>query len=412
MTYLRKTKPFPLAGALGAAVLGLSACSSGAEADPGNTSTDSTTSAEPTENSEATPRLVVAYDEHAEVFDATSLESIATFPTDSSPYVQVAADGRHVFLLSHETEQVGLIDAGSWGESHGDHGHYYTADPSDTGLELDGLSYHAVSDDERSVVWLDDQGAFGVITAEQLESGDPEPEIIEAGEPHHGVAVPTADGGYLATVSVDEEATGVAVLDVDGTETARFESCPGLHGETHAGETGYAFGCADGVLLVDDGQASNISSPVDGAGSGALAADHASPIVAGDLRNDADDPALATKVALYDTSTGTSSAVDVGAPYSNLVVSEGTAFVIGTDGAVRSIDLETGTVTQTPAIAAWDKTEDWKEPRPYLTASPDTVWITDPHSGKIHALDLATSELTSAEVDGEPGPVVVVGDGH
>ena len=397
------------AAVLGALALSLAAC---------GTDTDSSDEAgatpEPVEVDAATPRLVVAYADHVEVFDATTIESEGTVATDSAPYVQTAADGRHVFTLAHQDEKIGLIDAGTWVEAHGDHGHFFTTDPSETELTLDHLSYHAVSDDERSVIWYDDQGSFGVLDHDELEGGTVEPQVFEVGAPHHGVAVPTADGGFLASVAVDGEATGVAVLDATGTETNRFETCPGLHGETHVGETGYAFGCGTGILVVDAGQARNIASPVEGAGTGTLASDHESPVVAGTLSAE-DQPELDTKLALYDTAANTASVVELGAPFSNVVVSEGRAIVIGTDGALRVVDLASGTVTTVPAIAEWEKTEDWKEDRPYLAVAGDTLWITDPFAGAIHTLDLTTNALETAEVDGKPGRLVVVGassEGH
>ena len=398
------------AAVLGALALGLAAC--GTDTD---TSDESAAAVEPVEVDAATPRLVVAYADHVEVFDATTIESEGAVATDSAPYVQTAADGRHVFTLAHQDEKIGLIDAGTWVEAHGDHGHFFTTDPTETDLTLDHLSYHAVSDDERSVIWYDDEGSFGVLDHDELEGGKVEPQLFEIGEPHHGVAVPTADGGFLASVAVDGEATGVAVLDATGTETNRFETCPGLHGETHVGETGYAFGCGTGILVVDGGQARNIASPVEGAGTGTLASDHDSPVVAGTLSAE-DQPELDTKLALYDTAANTASVVELGAPFSNIVVSEGRAIVIGTDGALRVVDLATGAVTSVPAIAEWQKTEDWKEDRPYLAVAGDTLWITDPFAGAIHTLDLTTNALETAEVDGKPGRLVVVGasssEGH
>lgn len=398
------------AAVLGALALGLAAC--GSETDAAD---ESSAAAEPVEVDQATPRLVVAYADHVEVFDATTITSEGTIATDSAPYVQTAADGRHVFTLAHQDEKIGLIDAGTWVEAHGDHGHFFTTEPTETELELDHLSYHAVSDDERSVIWYDDQGSFGVLDHDELEGGTIEPQVFELGEPHHGVAVPTSDGGFLATVAVDGDATGVAVLDATGTETNRFETCPGLHGETHVGETGYAFGCDTGILVVDGGQARSIASPVEGAGTGTLASDHESPVVAGTLSAE-DQPELETRLALYDTAAGTASVVELGAAFSNIVVSEGRAIVIGTDGALRVVDLATGAVSTVPAIAEWDKTEDWKEDRPYLAVAGDTLWITDPFAGAIHTLDLATSTLETVEVDGKPGRLVVVGasatEGH
>ena len=400
--HLVRSRRHHLAAAMAtAAAVALAACS--ADAEPKVEERP-----EPVETDAAVSRLVVSYPDHVAVLDAVTLEVEGTFKTDSAPYVQVGADGRHVFTLAHQDERVRLVDSGTWTEAHGDHGHYYAADPVWGAYDVDGLSYHVVSDDERSVVWLDDAGEFQVIDADHLADPTIEPTVITVAEPHHGVAVPTADGGFLATVAVDGDANGVAVLDATGAETARFETCPGLHGETHVGETAYAFGCGTGVMVVDTGQAVNIASPIDGAGTGTLASSHDSAVVVGDLRSEDENADLATKVALYDTANGTSRAVDVAAPYSNIVVGEGHAFVIGTDGSVRSIDLATGGVAVVASLDAWDKTDDWMEPRPYLAASGHELWVTDPHGSAIHRIDSETGEVTSTDVEGEPGRIVVV----
>jgi hypothetical protein len=399
----KNRRPALAAGLLLTAVL--AAC--GSETDSGDE--PSTT---PVETAGPAPRLVVAYPDRVDVVDATELSTEASFDVESSPYVIPSGDGRHVFTLEHEAGRTGVIDSGTWTDAHGDHGHSYTVDPAELDLSFEGTSYHAVSDDTRSVIWNDDEGSFAVLDHAQLEGDLARPRTIETGTPHHGVAVPTADGGFLATVSVDEDAVGVAVLDSAGKETARFEDCPGLHGETPVGETGYAFGCTDGIMIVDNGQARKIAAPVGGAGTGSLASDHESPILAGTLSAE-DDPSLDTQVALYDTATGTARAVDVGAKYSNLVVDHGRAIVVGTDGDLRVVDLVSGEVTVVPAVEAWEKTEDWQEPRPYVAVAGDTVWVSEPATSSLHSIDLETGEVTATEkVDGEPGRLVVLNAPH
>lgn len=402
-TSLSTRRPALIAGLLLTAVL--AAC--GTDSDPGDDA-----SSTPVETDGAVPRLVVAYADRVDVVDATDLSTEASFDVESSPYVITAGDGRHVFTLEHEAGRTGVIDTGTWTEAHGDHGHSYTVDPSELDLSFEGTAYHAVSDATRSVIWNDDEGSFAVLDHAQLAGDLARPRTIETGTAHHGVAVPTADGGFLATVAVDEEPVGVAVLDASGTETARFEECAGLHGESHAGDTGYAFGCDDGILVVDDGQATKIPAPVEGAGTGNLASDHDSPILAGTLSAEGDS-SLATQVALYDTATGTARTVDVGAEYSNLVVDHGRAIVVGTDGDLRVVDLISGEVTVVPAVEAWEKTDDWKEPRPYVAVAGDTVWVSEPSTSSLHSIDLETGEvLATEEVDGQPGRLVVVNAPH
>lgn len=367
----------------------------------------------PTETEGAEPRLVVASGSSVEILDATTLESIETFEVESMPKLAVAGDGRHVWTLQSEAGVVGAIDAGTWTEAHGDHGHSYADEPTQLDDELDGgTSYHAVSDGERSVIWWDDSGELSTVNDSSLASGRVRERTIAVGEPHHGVGAPTADGGFLVSTSVDGEATGVAAIDESGTETARWETCPGLHGETHVGEDGYAFGCATGILVVAGQEARNIASPVEGAGTGALATDGESPVLAGTLSSE-DDESLATKVALYDTAAGTSRVVDLGVEYSNLTASEGGAYAVGTDGALHRIDLATGEVTSIDVIDSWDKPEDWMEPRPNVAVAGHHAWVTDAKAKTVTVVDLETGETgETGSLEAAPTSLVVVNAGE
>lgn len=373
-------------------------------------------SAEPVETGEPEARLVVAYEDAVEVLDAGDLSEIASFPVDSAPYVEVAADGRHVITLEHQEKRVRIVDAGTWTEAHGDHGHSYTVSPARLDDVIEGTAYHALSDGTQTVIWNDDTGNIEVIDAADLEDGSITPRIIERNDVHHGVAVPLSDG-YLASFSVDGDAAGVARLDDDGTEVERYEGCAGLHGEAHVGKDAYAFGCQDGILVVDETGARTVASPVEGAGTSTLIGDGSSPIIAGNVRSSGEDgPDLSTTVALYDTAAGTARAVDLGVEFSNMAVTEGDLVVVGVDGNLHVLDLASGEVRTIPATEPWEKPEEFLTPRPMLAVSHDHVWLTEPMTGKILVIDLTTGEtLVSADVDGKPGRLAVVnfaGDEH
>ncbi len=380
------------------------------------TRSEETRSAEPTQTDHAEPRAVVAYPDHVAVMDAEQLTDIASFDVKNTPYLAPAADGRHVFALQHTEKLVRVVDAGSWTESHGDHGHSYVVEPSRPDLELKGTSYHAVSDDERTVVWDDDAGNFDVVEKSDLEDGTAQPKTIDLKDAHHGVAVPLHGGGYLASFSADKEAAGVEVLDADGKEVDKYDGCPHLHGEAHLGESGYAFGCADGIMVVDDTGARKIASPVPGAGTGHLIGDGSSPVLAGTLSSEADDPTLANKIALYDTAAGSAKVVDLGVAFSRLASAEGNAVVIGTDGNLHVVNLASGEIKVVPAIAAWTAPEDFLEPRPQIALAGDQVWVTDPMAKKIVVVDLTSGEtVKTADVKGTPDQIAIVNygsDGH
>ncbi|WP_040319988.1 hypothetical protein [Aeromicrobium marinum] len=391
------------AGTLLAAAL-LAACG---EADPAGSTSDAVTG--PTETDQPVPRVLVASDEQVTVLDADSLDTVETFDVDARPILSVAGDGRHVYTLESDADRIGVIDAGSWTEAHGEHGHSFTADPARLDSVVEGpTAYHAVSDDERTVVWFDGDGSFVTFDHGGLEGDRIGERRIETGAPHHGVAVPTAEGGFLASIAVGDAPVGLALLDETGAETTRFETCEGLHGETHVGETGYAFGCADGIIVVADGSATNIAAPLPGAGTGSLVEVHDSSVVVGSLYSETDDSA-STSLALYDTAAGTATLVDLGVEFSNLASVDGHAVVLGTDGALHLVDVATGEVTSIDVMDGWDKPESFRDPRPVLAAAGDRAWITDPGAGTLALVDLESGETVQrTELDATPTSLTVV----
>ncbi|MCT1606349.1 hypothetical protein M3B43_03220, partial [Nesterenkonia massiliensis] len=82
------------------------------------------------------PRLAVTYDGGVSVIDGATLEVLGDFSAQGFVRVNPAGDGRHVFLA--EGDSFRLLDAGTWGESHGDHNDYYTTDPLLTDIAVDG----------------------------------------------------------------------------------------------------------------------------------------------------------------------------------------------------------------------------------------------------------------------------------
>ncbi len=368
---------------------------------------------EPVATDHPEPRLVVGYADRVAVLDAEDLTELAGFEVDSAPYAQPASDGRHVFTLEHQEERIRIIDTGTWTEAHGDHGHSYVVEPSRLDNVIDGVAYHAVSDEEKSVIWNDSTGNIEVIETADFEDGEVTPVILELGDVHHGVAVPFADG-YLASFSQDDSAVGIIELDNQGNEIERFEGCPGLHGEAHVGANAYAFGCQDGIMVVDESGARKVASPVEGAGTGTLVGDGESPVLAGNLRSAAEDgPDLSTTIALYDTAAGTARTVDLGVKFSSMNATEGELVVIGVDGNLHLVDLASGEVRTIAVTEPWEVPEEFLDPRPMLTVSGDRAWLTEPMVGKILAVDLTSGEtIASIDVEDKPDRIAVVNAGE
>lgn len=391
--------------------VGLTAAACG-ESDPGDA-----TQAEPSDREStavAQPRLVVASDSGVEVVAGPDLAALGQFDLASRPKLQVAGDDRHVFVLQSDAAKVGIVDAGTWSDAHGEHSHSYVTEPSLLKTSFDeGTSYHAVSDDERSVVWFDDDASFRSFDWKGLEDDDVEVQKVETGPGHHGVAAPLSDGGFLASYAEGEDAAGVVVLDADGVETARIGGCEGLHGEAHAGDDAYAFGCGDGVLVVDGGAGEKIASPVDGAGTRSLVGAHDSDVLAGNLTSETDET-VGTKIALYDLATTSAKAVDLGVEFASYARSDGQTVVLGTDGALHVIDDTTGEVVEKhPVIEPWTLTDEYSDPKPQVAVGGGFAWVTDPRDSSVALFELGTGrERTRSTLKDVPTSIALVNAPH
>jgi len=390
-------------------VLALTACG---ESDP-ESATESP-ERERTATQAAQPRVVVASDEGVTVVDANSLETIDSFATKSRPKLAVSGDDRHVFTMQYDAGVVGVVDSGSWTVAHGDHGHSYVTAPSQLKTDFPrGTSYHVVSDDERSVVWFDTDGSFQAFDWKGLEDDQVDLATIETKSPHHGVAAPLDGGGFLVSVANSEEegAIGVAVLDDHGHEQQRIETCPGLHGEAHLGGDTYGFGCSTGMLVVSDGEGTNIASPRDGAGSGHLASADGSSIVVGDLGAEG-DAAADTHLAFYDVKTGGAKQVDVGVEFSGLERDGVNTVVLGTDGALHVFDEQGKEMAHHEVVDPWTTFEDWQEPVPSFVVGDGIAYVTDPRDKSITAFDLTTGkERATGTLPDVPASLVVTNAG-
>ncbi|MET1038147.1 MAG: hypothetical protein ABW075_07730, partial [Aeromicrobium sp.] len=362
------------------------------------------------------PRLVVASDAGVEVVDGSDLASLGRYELASRPKLQVAGDDRHVFALQSDAGTVGVVDAGTWSVAHGDHGHSYVTKPSLLTTTFDhGTSYHATSDDERSVVWFDDDASFESFDWKGLEDDDVTPERFTTGVAHHGVAAPTSDGGFLASYAEadGEDAAGVVVLDAQGAETARIDGCEGLHGEAHAGDDAYAFGCSDGVLLVDGGQGTKLASPVDGAGTRTLIGSHDSDVLVGNLTSESDD-SVTTQIALYDLATKKATAVDLGVEFSVFSRDDGRTAVLGVDGALHVVDEASGEVTEKiQVVEPWTLTEEYSDPKPQVAIGGGFAYVTDPRDRSVSVFELGTgTERSTATLTDVPTSMALVNSPH
>ncbi|SDH67477.1 hypothetical protein [Agrococcus jejuensis] len=386
-----------------AAALALAACST-AEAEPAA----SDPSAE--EAHDHAGRLALAVEGGVVVLDADTLEQIGETVALDDDFVRVnpAGDGEHVFLSTSAGFEVLATGAST------------DADPALTGAVFEGAAPgHVVLHGGRTVLFDDATGDFWTFDADSLTDGAALPADVTAHESeaaHHGVAVELEDGTIVSTLGTEEARTGVRILDVDGTETARDESCPSVHGEGVAADEHVLIGCQDGVLLYGDGAFTKLDSPDEFGRVGNLYTTDESAIAFTDYRDDPDaEGNVLHRFGLVDTAAGTWQIVDLpeGVEYTWQTVERdhhGGLWFVGTDGQLHGIDESGELVASYPAIEAWENPIEWQTAHPYLVVEGHTAYVTDPDSLQIVAIDLDSGEtLATASLDAAPNEMAFAG---
>ncbi|WP_062070445.1 hypothetical protein [Demequina sediminicola] len=419
-----KTPTIPTASAVGvAALLTLAACAPAESGSSAASTTSPTASAESHDHAASeseeqavrTPRLVATYDGGVAIIDANSLDVVSTIDKDGFLRVAAVGDGRHATVATDGGWTV--LDAGTWSQGHGDHYHYYTAEPMLTDLTIDAETPgHVVPHEGTTTLWDDATGHATVVEisewTDMAEHAHLHPiREYTAPEAHHGVAAVTEDGQMLVTRGNEDERTGAMVLAADGAEMAVSDECPGVHGETGFRDADdehfFMVGCEDGALVFHGDHVHKIVNADSPGRTGSLFSSEGSSVVLGDFNDDPDAGLGLDQIALYDVASESVSVVkpfgDADALYTFRGIrrgSDGEALVLGSDGVLRTIDPATGEVTvETVVIDAWDVPEEWQTAHPSLTVVDGMAYVTDPATESLHIVDYVAGEVwKSAEV--------------
>lgn len=329
--------------------------------------------------------LAVTYDGGIHLLDGTTLERGGGVELPGFLRVNPAGDDRHVIVSTSDGFEVLDATAARF-----------------TGVEFPaGKPGHVVRHAGRTVLF--DDGTGTVTSFDPTRLGDEKPETAEytTAAPHHGVAVELESGELAVTLGTEEERVGLAILDGDRKEIARNEECPGVHGEaTAAGDT-LVVGCQNGVLVYRDGKLTKVTSPTPYGRIGNQAGSEESAIVLGDYKKDEDaELERPEQVSLIDTEKGTMRLVDIGTSYTFRSLERGPhgeALVLGTDGGLRVIDPEAGTVTRTiDVLDPWQEPIEWQQPRPALFVRDHTAYVSDPATKQVHRIDLEAGTVAAS----------------
>ncbi|QQM67589.1 hypothetical protein [Actinomyces weissii] len=415
-----------------ALALTLAACGSAApsaDATGGSDGAEPTTAADdasptaaeaPVEVKDLDPRVAIAYEGGILVLDTTDGKTLADLKKEGFLRLNPAGDGRHALVTSATGFEV--LDLGLIRQPHGDHFHYYTTTPRLTGSTVAAdKAGHVVTNAGRTALFADGTGTVTSFDVEALEDGQLSAEElteIKTSAPHHGVAVPLANGSTLVTSGTEEERHTIQERKADGSVATETTDCPGVHGEATAqGQDVASFGCTNGSVVYRDGQFHKVSVPEEYQRSGNQFGHPGSPYVLTDYKTvkpvEGGDPEHPTKVGVINTADATTTTVDLGSAYwfrSFGRGANGEGVVLTNDGRLNIIDLASASVTkQVDLVTPWTENAKWQEPGPNVKTAGDFAYVTDPTAKKLHIVQISEGKvLSSFDLGVVPNEMVVI----
>ncbi len=303
-----------------------------------------------------------------------------------------ATDGR--FLVTSDGDRTTVVDGGSWTVDHGDHTHYYAAEPRVVGTLEGGGPVQVHSSETMTTIAWPARGEAVVLDRAALGQG----ELDETARLDATVLLPL--GEHLVAAEGDT----VRVLDTDGEQTESTEPT----GSTSAGQActdpaggivtraGAVVGCADGAVVVDDaGATSFVALPDDAERPTAFAARAGRPTVAG-LAGD-------TGFWLLDVRQGSWQHVPTERPLRAVVaVDDQDEHVVGVDdaGRVVVVTASTGKVATTDPLVASDT-----DTAPLLQLDAQRAYVADPTAAVVHEVDFADGARVARTIELPFAPV-------
>ena len=372
-----------------------------------------------TEVAQLPTRIVISHADGLRAYDAKTGKVIGEDKMNAFLRLSDAGDNRHVMVTKGDSFLT--YDTGRITKGHGDHNHYYTAEPSlgDAPIKAPHAG-HVVHHDGFTALFSDGDGVAKIYKTEDMGKDDAQPvNTVETGAAHHGVAVPLKDGSVVITKGTEDERHTIQHLDKEGKVLTETTECPGVHGEAAAGNGNIFFGCEDGPVVFDGTKFHKVdASAYAGAGgyqrSGNAAGSEESDVILADNKTDKDaELERPTSVTLVDTKDFSAKKVDLDASYWFRSLARGPlgeALVLTTDGKLNIIDPDSGEITsQIDAISKWKENKEWQQPGPILQAADGYAFITDAQKKQLVVIDLLQEkEVNRFDLDIEPTEMTVL----
>lgn len=352
------------------------------------------------------------------IIDLRTNEVIADFELTARASLYPSPSGRYAFAIQTAGNITNLIDSGVSAVPHDDHFHTNFGSPALLGAEIEGTTpIHYTPHHDQIAIFHDGDGAATIFTEAGLFAG--ETVVVTTARPHHGVAVPM--GGVVLMSAPNMENTddalpiGVDVMTLEGDIVQSFPECPGLHGEAAYSDTGVAFGCADGILLVErDGDtfvSRKVANPTENPDlrTGTLYAVEGAQYLIGNYGRNTIvriDPVAGTSEIVIEAPARVWRFSFHGEDSSRLVA-------LTIDGNLHVIDIATGAVEGTVQVVDPFLAPASGRPaaRPTFVVNGHMAYVSEPLPGDIRGVNLETLEIEEGRifVGGKPSALAAFG---
>jgi hypothetical protein len=327
------------------------------------------------ETAEAQSRLVLADEDSGRV---QVLDLITEEVTDLDPVEGVdgvTGDGRFAYLRASDDRTTHVVDSGVWTVDHGDHVHYYRTGIRPVG-SVDGLVAEGAATDTALTALTGPDGTAAVLDRSALEDGS-----VEAVLPELDGGPVTPFAGRLVVAGGDDEGT-VRVHGRDGAEEAVLDAACADPAGRAVTRRGLVMACADGTLLVTEGDDHEITGepiPYPEGADGRAEEFHHRPGAA----------ALATistegEVWLLDLAEGAWTRLDLPDAVAVAAVGEGASVLaLDAEGTLHSLDPETGEENASTDLVA----EVDRDRAPVIQLDTSRAYVNDARAGVVHEID-------------------------
>ena len=348
-------------------------------------------------------RLLVASLDGPEllVLDAADGDTLGRFTVPSLGRVYQLPNMQLAAVVNRDANRVTFVHSGLMAVDHGDHQDLLQGTPYVLKtVNLGPMPTHFFAIGNDIAVYNDGDGSMAWLDARLLGISLDFVQVLGPEADHGSLAVIE---GYLVGGGLRE--AGVRVFDRDERQLASFGGCPGLHGQATLGGV-VAFGCSDGVLLVEARgggtfAAHKIGNPAgtpENARVGTLTSHPASDVMIGNFGQG---------IAIIDPTARSLTPVALpAAPMAMRFDDAGTLFVLTGDGALHALDAASGAVRSSVSVVeAWEQ----GQPRPGFTLYGDHAFVTDPAHGAVWVVDLDHMEVeTHYDLPFAPSGVAVM----